>query len=77
MISGKLLALRKQKGMSHQEVADAVGVTRRTVSNWELGQGSPALDKTAELAWLYGVTIDDLACERAYDSSDFVFDGFL
>lgn len=61
MISDKLFALRKRKGMSQQEVADAVGVSRQTVSNWELGQGSPALDKAAELARLYGVTIDDLA----------------
>ena len=61
MISDKLLALRKRQGLSQQEVADTIGVTRQTVSNWELGQGSPALDKAAELARLYGVTIDDLA----------------
>lgn len=61
MISDKLLALRKRVGMSQQEVAAAIGVTRQTISNWELGQGSPALDKAAELARLYGVTLDDLA----------------
>ena len=61
MISDKLLALRKRSGMSQQEVASAIGVTRQTISNWELGQGSPALDKAAELARLYGVTLDDLA----------------
>lgn len=60
MISDKLLALRKRSGMSQQEVASAIGVTRQTISNWELGQGSPALDKAAELARLYGVTLDDL-----------------
>ncbi len=64
MISDKLLALRKRSGMSQQEVADAVGVTRQTISNWELGQGSPALDKAAELARLYGVTLDDLASDE-------------
>ncbi|MBM6868549.1 helix-turn-helix transcriptional regulator [Collinsella tanakaei] len=61
MISDKLLALRKRSGMSQQEVASAIGVTRQTVGNWGLGQGSPALDKAAELARLYGVTLDDLA----------------
>lgn len=61
MISDKLLALRKRVGMSQQEVAAAISVTRQTISNWELGQGSPALDKAAELARLYGVTLDDLA----------------
>lgn len=35
MISDKLLALRKRSGMSQQEVASAIGVTRQTASNWE------------------------------------------
>lgn len=61
MIKDKLLALRKRSGMSQQEVAVAIGVTRQTVSNWEQGQGAPSLDKAAELARLYGVTLDDLA----------------
>ena len=78
MIQDKLLALRKRSGMSQQEVADTVGVTRQTISNWELGQGSPTLDKAAELARLYGVSLDDFAsdeveivtrerCERKHD----------
>ena len=64
MIQDKLLALRKRSGMSQQEVADTVGVTRQTISNWELGQGSPTLDKAAELARLYGVSLDDLASDE-------------
>lgn len=60
MLNEKLAALRRGAGMSQQEVAAAIGVTRQTVSNWELGQGAPALDKAAELARLYGVTLDDL-----------------
>ena len=64
MIKDKLLALRKRSGMSQQDVASAIGVTRQTVSNWEQGQGAPALDKAAELARLYGVTLDDLASDE-------------
>lgn len=64
MISDKLLALRKRSGMSQQEVAAAIGVARQTISNWELGQGSPALDKATELARLYGITLDDLASDE-------------
>lgn len=64
MIQDKLLALRKRSSMSQQEVADTVGVTRQTISNWELGQGSPTLDKAAELARLYGVSLDDLASDE-------------
>lgn len=65
MIKDKLLALRKRSGMSQQEVAVVIGVTRQTVSNWEQGQGAPSLDKAAELARLYGVTLDDLANDVA------------
>lgn len=61
MISDKLFALRRRTGMSQQEVAAAIGVSRQTVSNWEQNQGAPALDKAAELARLYGVSLDDLA----------------
>lgn len=61
MIHEKIAALRRGAGMSQQEVADAVGVSRQTVSNWELGQGSPSLDKAAELARIFGVSLDDLA----------------
>lgn len=64
MIADKLLALRKRSGLSQQEVAAAIGVTRQTISNWELGQGSPALDKAAELAGLYRVSLDDLASDE-------------
>ena len=64
MIQDKLLTLRRRAGMSQQEVADAIGVTRQTISNWELGQGAPALDKGSELARLYGVTLDDLASDE-------------
>ena len=64
MIADKLSALRRRTGMSQQEAANAIGVSRQTISNWELGQGSPALDKAAELARLYGVSLDDLASDE-------------
>lgn len=41
MISDKLFALRRRAGMSQQEVAAAIGVSRQTVSNWEQNQGAP------------------------------------
>lgn len=64
MISDKLFALRRRAGMSQQEVAAAIGVSRQTVSNWEQNQGAPALDKAAELAHLYGVSLNDLASDE-------------
>lgn len=60
MLSEKLITLRKKSGMSQQELADQICVTRQTISNWECGQGAPALDKAAELAALYHISLDDL-----------------
>lgn len=63
MVGEKLMKLRKKRGMSQQQVAAALGVTRQTVSNWECDQGAPALDKASELARLYGVSLDDLVAD--------------
>lgn len=57
----KLAKLRKKYGYSQQEIADMLSVTRQTISNWECGQGAPALDKAAELARIYQISLDDLA----------------
>lgn len=61
MLNDKLLALRKHAGLSQQEVAAALDVTRQTISNWETGQAAPALDKAIALAALYRIGLDDLA----------------
>ena len=61
MIGVKLVTLRKKHGYSQQEIADKLSVTRQTISNWECGQGAPSLDKAAELAAIYKVSLDDLA----------------
>ena len=64
MVGEKLMKLRKKRGMSQQEVASALGVTRQTVSNWECDQGAPSLDKAADLARLCGVSLDDLVADE-------------
>lgn len=64
MLSDKLIALRKKNGLSQQELADQISVTRQTISNWECGQGAPALDKAAELAAIYHVSLDDLVGDQ-------------
>ena len=61
MLGEKLITLRKKHGYSQQEIADMLSVTRQTISNWECGQGAPSLDKAAELAAIYKVSLDDLA----------------
>ena len=64
MFGDKLLKLRKKQGLSQQQVADLLGVSRQTISNWELDQGAPALDAAAQLAEVYQISLDDLASDE-------------
>ena len=57
----RLVELRKKHGYSQQEIADRLSVSRQTISNWESGQGAPALDKACELARIYKISLDELA----------------
>ena len=55
-----LMALRKQRGWSQEELGNQIGVTRQTVSKWEVGQSTPELEKLIELSRLFGLSIDRL-----------------
>lgn len=56
----KLIGLRKSKGWSQEELGDKLGVTRQTVSKWELGSTTPEMGKIAALSELFGITTDEL-----------------
>jgi len=55
-----LMTLRKQRGWSQEELGSQIGVTRQTVSKWEMGQSTPELDKLVELSRLFGLSLDQL-----------------
>ena len=59
-ISERILALRKASGMSQEELADQIGVSRQAVSKWEAGQSQPDLDKVMALSKFFGVPTDYL-----------------
>lgn len=50
MIGKKIQAIRKTRGLSQQQLADLMDVTRSTISNWECGRRSPHLNELEELA---------------------------
>ena len=52
--------LRTQKGMSQGDLADALEVSRQSVSKWETGGATPDLDKLVKMSTLFGVTLDEL-----------------
>ena len=60
----KLTSLRKEKGLTQLELAEAVHVSRQAVSRWEVGTAIPTTENLAALSQIYGVTVDDLLNDR-------------
>lgn len=56
----KLQELRKSKGMTQEELAQAIFVSRTAVSKWESGRGYPNIDSLKALAKYFSVTVDEL-----------------
>ena len=66
MILGETIyRLRIEKNMSQGDLADALGVSRQSVSKWENGNATPDLDKLMKMAGLFGVTLDELVSGEA------------
>ena len=59
----KLKHLRAQKGITQEELAEALYVSRTAVSKWESGRGYPNLDSLKAVADYFSVTVDDLLSE--------------
>lgn len=57
-IGHKLKTLRKGRKMTQQEAADKLGITRATVSNYEVGRRSPHISELKRIADFYGVGLD-------------------
>ena len=56
----KLQELRKQKGLTQEQVAEKLYVSRAAVSKWESGRGYPSIDSLKAIAVFYSVTVDQL-----------------
>lgn len=57
---GKIQARRKALGLSQEELAQRMGVSRQSVTKWETGLSAPDLDRLVELADTLGVSLDYL-----------------
>jgi transcriptional regulator with XRE-family HTH domain len=56
----KLIQLRRERGMSQEQLADRLEVSRQAVSKWEGDQSMPSLDKILQIADMFGVSVDYL-----------------
>lgn len=56
----KLIELRKKAGLSQEDLAEKVNVSRQSVSKWESGQSTPEMDKLIVLSNIFNISLDEL-----------------
>ncbi len=59
-VGGLILGLRKEKGMTQRQLADAMNISDKTVSKWERGLGCPDVSLLRELSGILGVNIEKI-----------------
>ena len=60
----KLIQLRKAKGLSQEDLADSLGVSRQAISRWEQGNTFPDLLNLQKIMKVFGVSADYLICDE-------------
>ena len=56
----KLINIRKQEKMTQEKFAEHIGVTRQTISNWELNTTKPDLNQIQKISKIFKISIDEL-----------------
>ena len=59
-LGNNLYHARKKKGLSQEDVAEKIGVSRQTISKWETDETLPDIRQAKQLAILYGLALDEL-----------------
>ena len=59
-LGSNLFNARKKRGLSQEETAEKLGVSRQTISKWELDETLPDIRQSKRLASLYGLSLDEL-----------------
>lgn len=69
MLSEKIYTLRRKNGLSQEQLAEKIGVSRQAVSKWEGGLSTPELEKLKALSECFQVSIDELTGNGAVSAS--------
>lgn len=69
MLSEKIYTFRRKSGLSQEQLAEKIGVSRQAISKWEGGLSTPELDKLRALSALFHVSIDELTSEQEASTS--------
>lgn len=63
MLSERIYSLRRKNGLSQEQLAEKIGVSRQAISKWEGGQSTPELDKMKALCECFHLSLDELVGE--------------
>ena len=61
MLGEKIISERKKCKLSQEDLAEKLGITRQTISNWELNETSPDLKQASKLCDIFNISLDELA----------------
>ena len=72
-LSENLQLLRRQKGLTQEDLADVFGVTSQSISKWELGINCPDITMLPKIADFYEVSIDELIGYKPMSSINSIY----
>ena len=64
MLSERIYKFRRKSGLSQEQLAEKIGVSRQAISKWESGTSTPELEKLLALSECFNMTLDDLVKEE-------------
>ena len=64
MLGERILKLRKQNGLSQEQLGEKINVTRQTISNWELNETAPNSEQLKLLSKSFNISVDELIGNR-------------
>lgn len=72
----KLKSIRKQAGMSQEQLVEKLSVSRQAITKWETGAGIPDIENLMAISGLFGISIDELLGNKGVEkkTSDFLYE---